>query len=110
MEGAGGGSRRGTRMRSVWVRYDSGEAVVGETRMEIVINKNICLRGIVSDSWWRRLMARTGLRSLCIIFAEWRYFNPFAASASFSHVLGLGGSGEIGDHTYQTKAVDLRAS
>ena len=52
-------------------------------------DENIRLCRIVSDSLWKWSVALTGLRSACIISIECKYHNPFAASASFSHVLGL---------------------
>lgn len=60
MEGSGGGSHRGTSMRCVRIRYDSGESIVGEARAEIVIDENICLGGgckrqlveVVDDTYW----------------------------------------------------------
>lgn len=52
--------------------------------------------------------ARTGLRSLCVISILCRYSNPFAASASFSHILEFGFWSETRDQAYETKAVDLR--
>jgi len=58
---------------------------------------------IVSDSQWERLVARMGLRSLCIISIGCRYSNPLAASASFRAFQEL----RIVEN--KTKAVDFGA-
>ena len=74
--------------------------------MEIAINKDIFLRGIVSHSRCKFFMTRTGLRLLCIMSIECRYCSPLATPASFSYVLGLVDREENRDRAYEMKAVN----
>jgi len=53
----------------------------------MAVNEDVCLRGSISDSKQKQLVARTGLRLLCTISIECRYFNPFATAASFADIL-----------------------
>jgi len=57
--------------------------------MEIVVNEDIRLYGIVSGSQKKWLVTRTGLRSLCMISIECKYCRPLAASASFRGISGF---------------------
>ena len=41
--GAGIRRRFSVRIQSIWIGYDGDESVVSETRMEIAVNKDICL-------------------------------------------------------------------
>ena len=51
--------------------------------MEIAVDYDVCLRRTISDNESKRVAARTGLRSPCMISIECRYCNPLAVSASF---------------------------
>ena len=82
-DGANRRGRRATRVHSVWIRYDSDKPVVCEASVEIAVDEDVCLRGIVIDSQRKCVIVLTGLRSLCMISIECRYCNPLAASASF---------------------------
>jgi len=60
------------------------EPIVSEARMAITVDDDVFLCGAFSgerrDIWLGTL---TGLRWLWTIRMEWRYCNPWAASASF---------------------------
>ena len=75
--------------------------------MEIVVNEDIRLCVIVSGDQKKRPVARTGLRSLCMIFIECKYCNPLADPASFKGISGFEDRGRNRNGAYETKAVDL---
>jgi len=75
--------------------------------MEIVVNEDIRLCEIISGSQKGWLVARTGLRSPCMIPIECKYPSPPAASASFRSISGFKDRGRNRDWAYKTKAVDL---
>jgi len=76
--------------------------------VEIAVDEDVCLRRIVSDGQWKPLVARTGLRSLCMISIKCRYCNPLAASASFRRYFSTLRLWKNRKWAYETEAVDLR--
>ena len=62
----------------VWIRHDGNGSIVCKARMEIAVNEDVCLCRNVSDSQRKPVVARTGLRPLCMISIECRYCNPLA--------------------------------
>ena len=87
-----------------------GKPVVGETGMATAIDEDVLLCNVFSgeqrDSW---LHVLTGLRRLWMIRIEWRYSNPWEASASLGMFLGCEHCTKDRHSTYQMKAVDSGA-